>query len=895
MHIYYKLYDEKYSGISVSGKRNNNINIRMKRSIIQHFSSRGIKSVVPSGLKNRRYAANTKTIRMKFNFSAKNMLGSFLVAGSFLSQTPVVQAQQQAPAYPLISVDPYFSIWSSTDVLYGSSTHHWTGKDNSLQGIIRVDGKAYYFLGAPITETSTVLPLVDKTGAWKYVTATPAGQWTAPGFDDASWQQATGAFSDGDDAPNKWTSHDIYTRRVFNLDNTNFDHLLLNLHHDDNVVVYINGVLAYKAKGWTSAPAPVEILPAAKAALKKGQNVLAIHCANTAGGAYLDAGLVEKKTPALRLETAKQQSVAISATQTVYRFDCGQVGLKLTFTAPLLPDDLDLLSRPADYISFSVSPLDGKSHNVQLYFSAAGDIAVNTPDEAITWQRSTESGLEVMRTGTVAQNILGRSGDDVRIDWGYLYLVAPQTKGLTTVMTSSQHSVNTFANSGTLSIKDDAIQPRAAGTNPLTLAASYDLGRISSTTDRHLILAYDDIHSIEYFHQPLNAWWKRNGQSTAQMLKSAAADYAQIIKKCNTFDQRLDAEALAAGGTSYAKLCELAYRQAFAASKLVADPQGNPLLFTKENFSNGDMGTVDVIYPTFPLPLYYNSKLAEAILNPIFYYCESGHWTRPYSPHDMGTYPIANGRTEEEGMPVEESGNMLAMVAALARAEGNASYAEKHWSVLSRWAGYLLENGMDPENQLTTDDFAGPSAHNANLSAKAIMGIACYGKLAEMLGKKDLAKEYTDTARKMAAQWMTRAKEGDHYKLTFDRPGTWSLKYNLVWDKILDLHIFPKSVMQDEIAFYLTKQNKYGVPLDSRATYTKSDWINWTATIADDKATFEKFIDPLYRYVTETPDRIPLSDWHETISGKHAGFQARSVVGGYFMKLLADKFAKEKK
>lgn len=832
---------------------------------------------------------------MKLNFPGKNMLSGFLIAGAFLVSDPAVQAQRQlAPAYPLVSVDPYFSIWSFNDDLYGSSTRHWTGKDNSLQGIIRVDGQAYYFLGAPIEQTSTVLPLAGRSGKWKYTTSAPAGDWMSSGFDDGSWQQATGAFSDGRHAPNKWTSPDIYVRRTFNLDSTGFSHLLLNLHHDDNVEAYINGVLAYKTTGWNTAPTPVEITPEARAALKKGENVLAIHCANTAGGAYLDAGLIDKKTPVLKLPAAKQQSVDISATQTVYRFDCGKVGLTVTFTAPLLPDDLDLFSRPADYISFSVTPSDGRAHRVQLYFSAAGNIAVNTPDQDIAWQRSTESGLDIMRVGTTQQHVLGRSGDDVRIDWGYLYLAVPQTKGLSTVMTSSEASVGTFAASGALKIKDDATGPRPAGTRPLTLAASYDLGDVSAKVDRHLILAYDDIDAIEYFHQPLKAWWKRTGESTPQMLNRAAQDYGAVLQKCNAFDRRLNAEALKAGGISYAKLCELAYRQAFAACKLVADPQGNPLLFTKENFSNGDLGTVDVIYPTFPLPLYYNSKLAEAMLNPIFYYCESGHWTRPYSPHDMGTYPIANGRTEEEGMPVEESGNMLAMVAALARDQGSAAYAQKHWDVLSRWADYLLKNGMDPENQLTTDDFAGPSAHNANLSAKAIMGIACYGRLAGMLGKKDLEKEYTDTARKMALQWMAMAKEGDHYKLTFDRPGTWSQKYNLVWDKVLGLHIFPPSVIHDEVAYYLTKQNKYGLPLDSRATYTKSDWINWTATLTDDKATFEKFIDPLYKFITETPDRIPLSDWHQTISGKHVGFQARSVVGGYFMKLLEQKLSNTK-
>ncbi len=823
----------------------------------------------------------------------KKLLPFFIIVLSLNFLNSYSQKIFRPPAYPLITVDPYFSIWSFHDTLNAAPTVHWTGKENSLQGIIRVDGHAYYFLGSPVTSYKTILPLVGNTGVWKYTFSEPVNNWAATNFNAVGWKAATGAFSDSKSGLGKWTTRDIWIRRTFDLKSTDFNHLLLKIQHDDRATVYLNGVLACKAGGAIHAPAFELISPEAKAALKKGKNVLAIHSVNTGGTGYIDAGLTEELESKLNIPKAEQTGVKISALQTFYQFKCGGVDLQLIFTDPLLPDDLDIFSRPADYISFKIHSMDGQSHKVQLYFSAAGNIAVNTPDEEITWKRSQVSNMDLMRVGTTSQNILGRKGDNVRIDWGYLYLAVPKEGKTISVMTSSAKSVQDFAKTGMLILRDDNTRPRPAGSDPLTLAAAYDLGTVSSApVSRHVILAYDDIDAIEYFHQKLKAWWKRKGMSTMQMLSASEKGYKNILQKCDQFDQELHQQTKSAGGEEYAKMCELAYRQSMAACKLAADPQGKPLFFTKECFSNGDISTVDVIFPTCPIELVYNPVLLKALVNPIFYYCESGRWTKPYSPHDLGTYPIANGRKNEETMPIEETGNMLIMAAAISRADGNASYAKEHWKVLSQWADYLLKYGMDPKDQLCTDDFAGPSAHNANLSVKAILGIASYGKIAAMLGKKAIAKEYTDTARDMAQKWITMDQDGNHFKLSFDQPGTWSQKYNLVWNKVLQQNIFPKSVAQKAIAYYLTRQNKFGLPLDSRKKYTKADWIMWTATLADNQKDFEALINPEYNYINETPSRVPISDWYQTTDAKQVGFQARSVVGGFFMKTLNWKWNK---
>ena len=284
------------------------------------------------------------------------------------------------------------------------------------------------------------------------------------------------------------------------------------------------------------------------------------------------------------------------------------------------------------------------------------------------------------------------------------------------------------------------------------------------------------------------------------------------------------------------------------------------------------------------------------MLKPVLDYASLPRWKFPFAPHDLGTYPLANGqvygggeRTEENQMPVEECGNMLILLAAVAHADGDAEFTRPYRPQVAQWAQYLARHGLDPANQLCTDDFAGHLGHNVNLSAKAIVALAAYAKLCGMLGFKPDQRKYRALAGRMVRAWRRMAADGDHFRLAFDRPGTWSQKYNLVWDRLLDLKLFPVEVARREIAHYLRTQTPRGLPLDNRKTYTKNDWILWSATLAERDDDFRALVEPVWHWAHTTPTRVPLTDWYETADGRQMGFQARSVVGGFFIKMLADE------
>ena len=591
------------------------------------------------------------------------------------------------------------------------------------------------------------------------------------------------------------------------------------------------------------------------------------------GKAYRFLGVSD----AAAMETTRLE---VRATTTTAEYAADGVRLTLSFTTPLLLDDPDTLSTPITFVDISAESLDGAPHQVGVSFKVYDDLCYNGLEKPEMLSGSYQlDELNVVWTGQRQQKVLCHSGDHITIDWGYLYV----------------------ASTCKVTRDEDALTVTGGG-------ALWD------RQTWQLMIAYDDIASINYFGQPTKAYYARAGKTIVEAIRDFHRDAEVLHARCEEFDDLLDELALERGGEDYRYIAAAAYRHSIAAHKLIADENGDMVFLSKENDSNGCIGTVDVSYPSIPLYLKFNPEYVRAMCRPVLRFASLPVWHYDFAPHDVGRYPqvlgqvygakrgseIRNGDVhppyylfpESEDayefkyqMPVEECGNMLVMIAAAGYMDGDYDFAAEWMSTLEKWVRYLIEYGEDPGEQLCTDDFAGHLARNINLSAKALMGVACYARILRGVGRADEAPAYEEKARAMAQSWLERATTADGTTaLTFDGIG-WSMKYNLVWDKVMKFGLLPEEFYERETDSYVARMNKYGLPLDSRRSYTKSDWLLWVAAMAREE-TFRQLIAPVVKYLRESESRVAFSDWYDTETGRFENFIARSVQGGLFMPLI---------
>lgn len=607
-------------------------------------------------------------------------------------------------------------------------------------------------------------------------------------------------------------------------------------------------------------------------------------------------------------ENLVQDSVEITAFETVYGFSCEEFNLKVSFVSPRLLTDLNIMSCPVCYTEYSVTPKKGA---VPKDFSVAvaldEDFCYNKERADVTGGVLPLKGCEAAFFTRQRNLVLSNASDTDAPDWGTTYIAGEEGFFIT------EGALNSYLYNGQMKYS------RSWNERSYIVA-------LNKQPEGYFITAFDDLVSIFYFGEWLKGYFFKDGKTIVDAIDWAREEHGEILGKCRAFDKRLKEDCEKVGKDYYILACA-ALRQSLGAHKLVENKKGELLFLSKECNSNGCIGTVDVSYPSMPLFLIYNPELVNAMMAGIYDFAKKPVWTYDFAPHDIGTYPWCAGQVygvnEEDDkysckenfvwrsaqtlpllylrpaesnvycvknqMPVEECGNMLIMTAAAIKAGADAKLARENFGLLKVWVTYLERFGLKPENQLCTDDFAGHLANNVNLAIKALVGIESFSLICEKTGEEKLAEEYREKAEKFAKQLKELVGE-KIMPLAYGQKDTYSLKYNILFDKLLGFNLIGQEICEREVNCYIGKNNRYGVPLDTRKDYTKSDWILWCAAITDDKKKCEALYAPIVKFLAESPAREPFIDWYGTVNGEYISFRNRTVQGGIFAPLLKSKW-----
>jgi len=819
------------------------------------------------------------------------------------------------PAIPIVVSEPHIQNWVRGDnTTISEGVVHWDGRSHGMLGTVRIDGTVYRWLGVYETE-------VDP---WKHV-LTYEGTDINPGSCDITNMRAehaedcnrfcvktagcrsfvmtgTTCYLKGCVEPRKSVADHQSTIIVPDANIYQNQDIAPGSCDIDNSVVSTEQECAELCAASQNCAAYVIDEVTKKCYLKSCTSPVV---ASAAHKAYIPKSF--HPPPAPQPTALTQKSVRVYPTRTVIELELpGVLAVTVTTLNTMFPDDLLKLSMPTTTITLEVKSLDGKTHNVEAYLEASASHTVDGLDEEVvvnSWKSSTALGA---RVGSTAQKIFGVWGDHVNVDWGYLYLGADVRNSGSASAGAAYCDVlhKAFEADGTLpTIEEGHKQPAREGS--LAVAVSYKLGSVGSDVKSvSFIYAYDDVNSVYYYGQVQKAYWTTAYKSILEAIDASINNLAADRSRSESYDKKLLADLAAKGGDKYATVCALAYHQTFAATKLTWNPATKkPEMFLKEISTNGDMQTADVVFPASPLFLYTNANLLQMLLDPLLRFANNETWnpyTDPYSPHQIGVFPVANDTTAaQEQMPMENTGNLFMMMYAILQRNGGDTsfYYPRYFKLLTKWADYLMWTLPFPENQLCTDDFMGAMPNNTNLAAKGIVALNAYAELCYAATHDDTCRtRYGAAAKNFANTWLNEALVQDpmpHTALSFTLKNTWSTKYNLLWQRILKMGDAPfpnfDKLAELEVNWYIYISKQYGTSLDVRNDWAKIDWLSWAAALANDNTSFNMIMDKMYDFLNTSPSRCPLTDLYVVDTGvalSTASFVARPVVGGFFAKAL---------
>ncbi|CZR65302.1 probable glutaminase GtaA [Phialocephala subalpina] len=572
--------------------------------------------------------------------------------------------------------------------------------------------------------------------------------------------------------------------------------------------------------------------------------------------------------------TVSQKAFEYTSTKSMFTMNVGGlVEMNITFMSPLTPNDQKRQSLLFSYLEVVVQSLDGPSHEVQLYTDISAEWVAGDRSSIAQWEYGV-TGDQIAYHKVYRQTQLLFSETNDQADWGHWYWATKNVNNLTFQSGQNKLVRNAFKRNGKLDDTND-VNYRAINNDHPVFGFSVDLGSVTESINTLYTLGLMQEDAIQFDGEtgivPLTSLWTSYFLNEIDALSFFYNDYATAGSTASTLDAKISSDSLSIGGQDYLTITSLSARQAFGAGQLVGNLT-KQYFFLKEISSDGNIQTVDAIFPFHPILNYLQPSLLKLVLDPLFENQESGRYPNTFSMHDLGShYPNATGYAagNDEQQPLEECGNMLIMTLAYAQRISDTAYLNQHYAILKRWTQYLITEALIPANQISTDDFAGSLVNQTNLALKGIIGIGAMAVIANMTGNTADGVKYTNIANDYINEWQVLGIATDalpaHTTLGYGLNDTHGLLYNLYGDTELNLGLLPQSVYDMQSSFYPTVANKYGVPLDNRHSYTKSDWSLFAAAVAS-TSTQHLLISKFAKWINETTTHEAMTDLYDARS-----------------------------
>ena len=607
------------------------------------------------------------------------------------------------------------------------------------------------------------------------------------------------------------------------------------------------------------------------------------------------------------IDNAQQVAISYTSTHTYITLEAGNSArFLLDFFSPVSPNNYLRQSLPYSYLTVTTI---ATNQNISI-FGAIGQEWAGQNNQTTVGNSTTVNSTSLFTIGSPSAPEYSQHQSIAT--WGsVVWATRPSTTSKLSQQCGQPDDVQSaFALHGSLPKMDSTVCPGPPSNGDI-YAFAHELGVVNAPSSVTFAIGQSRDHNIQYIGQDMASYYISQFPEIPAAVEHFLDDYDSALSESLMLDQAV--RNVSSGvNEQYTDILEASVRQAFGALELAIPAStldtSNPMVFLKEISSDGNVNTIDVILPTFPILCIMAPEWIRMLIEPLLNYLVSpGAWSLPYAIHDLGLrYPIANGHDDNknevfgrrpEFMPLESTGSLLSLIAVYQHMTGDTAWAASYAPLLYMYADFLVANGSASTIQLSTVDALKETSNQTMLVIQSAIGLNAYASITSNANPK-----YSAAAASLVDMLYTQGAGLDiartHFTFNYAPLGspfrraedpTWSVSFPLFFDAVLNLSTFPPSASSMMSTWYAQQMTPYGLPYASAVPFGITDWSFWAAATSDDSLLLS-VVNTTHAFLTDERNTNPF----QTKYGIHGGLaglaippnEARSTVGANFAPLV---------